>query len=301
MTLIGLLAPWDPLADIANHFRPATLAGFVVLSAIVAAVRDRALMAAALAGLAVNIVLFALPFFTTAGMESVFFDRKEPSVPISIVSFNLEWNGRDLHHVAAYLQEKSPDLVLLQEADQRNREALLPLLKAHYAHAVICNSEPCDVVILSKIAVRARGTLVNAGQLPHAVWADVSVRDGMTLRVASVHTIFPVAAAPLAAQMNSLAEWAGSVEGPLLLSGDFNVTPWSWLMQKFQWATGLKRHATLLRSWPTASSGNDVPLPFFLIDHILTTPGIRTLSIDTGPDLGSDHLPIVARLAVPAG
>jgi len=34
-------------------------------------------------------------------------------------------------------------------------------------------------------------------------------------------------------------------------------------------------------------------------DHVLTTPDIRTVSIKTGPNVGSDHLPIIAVLRLP--
>jgi endonuclease/exonuclease/phosphatase family metal-dependent hydrolase len=63
-------------------------------------------------------------------------------------------------------------------------------------------------------------------------------------------------------------------------------------------ATGLRRHATFLRSWPTQGQYR-LPAPAFLIDHVLTTPEIKTIAIGTGPFVGSDHLPIVATLRLP--
>ena len=62
--------------------------------------------------------------------------------------------------------------------------------------------------------------------------------------------------------------------------------------------TGLRRHATFLRSWPTDGQFR-LPAPAFLIDHVLTTPDITSVSIRTGPVVGSDHLPVVAVLRLP--
>jgi endonuclease/exonuclease/phosphatase (EEP) superfamily protein YafD len=77
------------------------------------------------------------------------------------------------------------------------------------------------------------------------------------------------------------------------------MTPWSYRMQRLLAAASLRRHATFLRSWPAGWHAG-LPSPALLIDHVLTTPDIRTVSIETGPYLGSDHLPIVARLRLPA-
>lgn len=301
VTLIGFLAPWKPLADFANHIRPAAFAGFVVLAAAVGFAKDRALRAVTFAGLAINLALFSIPFFTAAKSAGSSAAAGTRTVPLDIVSFNLLWDGRRLDEVAAYLQKAEPDIVLLQEADLRNRRALFPLLEKAYPHIVTCEREPCDVAILSKLPVRGSGSLVVPGRLPHLVWATIDKGSGITFRIGSVHTAWPGRAAAQAEQIQSIEAWRNTVAGPIILGGDFNLTPWSWLLQRLQWTTGLVRHATLLRSWPASNSTSHIPLPAFLIDHILTTPGIETLSIDTGPNLGSDHLPIVARLALPPG
>lgn len=99
--------------------------------------------------------------------------------------------------------------------------------------------------------------------------------------------------------MDWLIARSRATTGPAILAGDFNMTPRSYRLQRLLAVAGLRRRAAFLRSWPAGGHGG-LPLPAFLIDHVLTTPDIRTVSIETGPNLGSDHLPVIARLRLPA-
>ena len=87
---------------------------------------------------------------------------------------------------------------------------------------------------------------------------------------------------------------------PTIVAGDFNMTPWSYRLQRLLASAGLRRHATFLRSWPTDRYPQfRLPAPAFLIDHVLSTPDIKSVSIRMGPNLGSDHLPVIARVRLP--
>ena len=41
-------------------------------------------------------------------------------------------------------------------------------------------------------------------------------------------------------------------------------------------------------------------LPWFRIDHIVASPEWRVTECRVGPDFGSDHLPLIAELVLPA-
>src|SRR5467141_4503221 len=84
---------------------------------------------------------------------------------------------------------------------------------------------------------------------------------------------------------------------PVILAGDFNLTPWSWLLNKLAWAGGLRRHGLLNATWPADLS--PAVAPFLLIDNVLTSADIRSLSFAVGPELGSDHRPIAATPVIP--
>jgi endonuclease/exonuclease/phosphatase (EEP) superfamily protein YafD len=88
---------------------------------------------------------------------------------------------------------------------------------------------------------------------------------------------------------------------PSLLVGDFNKTPFSLLYQR------LRRHG-LLDAFQEVGCGFGFTFPVFgrflrlplpplvRIDYIWHTPDLRAIRCRTGPDGGSDHLPLRAEL-----
>lgn len=85
----------------------------------------------------------------------------------------------------------------------------------------------------------------------------------------------------------------------LILGGDFNSTSWSFAMRDLAHDSGLQRRSLGLPSWPVGPVGRlKLSLPFAVLplDHVFAGQAWRTVSIERGPALGSDHLPLVAVL-----
>lgn len=102
------------------------------------------------------------------------------------------------------------------------------------------------------------------------------------------------AAAELAANLSRLGV-------PIVLAGDFNMTAssrsYDLITARFQdsyreagWGFG--------HTYPTMLRSLDVSMPLLRIDYIFHSPDLVALRARVGPDGGSDHLPIVADLAV---
>jgi endonuclease/exonuclease/phosphatase (EEP) superfamily protein YafD len=83
------------------------------------------------------------------------------------------------------------------------------------------------------------------------------------------------------------------LRGPVIAAGDFNATPWSYPFQDFAAATRL--HAGAIHpSWPSLFGAFGIP-----IDHVLASENVGIERSWVGPDLGSDHLPIMVQLRLP--
>ena len=94
----------------------------------------------------------------------------------------------------------------------------------------------------------------------------------------------------------TLAEEARHLAQPgalALMAGDFNTTPWA--RGLFAVEGQLRRASGAVPSWPNAWGLLSV-LP---LDHVLTSNGWRLVEASRGPDLRSDHRPVVVRLAAP--
>ena len=93
--------------------------------------------------------------------------------------------------------------------------------------------------------------------------------------------------------MRRLAQFVRRIDGPLVLAGNLNTSPWSQCVPQARGlATGLAPAATLMPSWPAWP----LALPQFALDHIFVSAELAVAAAGTGPAVGSDHLPVWAQL-----
>jgi endonuclease/exonuclease/phosphatase (EEP) superfamily protein YafD len=111
--------------------------------------------------------------------------------------------------------------------------------------------------------------------------------------VVGVHTIrFPHQRAQLK-QINALTRYVDDVEGPVIVAGDFNATPFSRLLNTFAQGSQMTR-LTYYPSWPAW-----LRLPQLAIDHVFIGRGIRqTEGSRIGGNAGSDHYPVIVGVTV---
>lgn len=88
---------------------------------------------------------------------------------------------------------------------------------------------------------------------------------------------------------------------PLVVAGDFNMSPWTDKLSGFTDVTDLKRYNTFHLTWPMRR-GRVVLLPLVAIDNVFASRHFSKLAVNGGPRLGSDHKAVIAdlALAVPA-
>lgn len=89
---------------------------------------------------------------------------------------------------------------------------------------------------------------------------------------------------------------------PVVVLGDFNTPTWSPFFQSFVKKSGLIDAAGT--SWPAATrfSRRWFAKNFHFgspVDHILVSRNIEVKNFEVGPDIGSDHLPVLADLRLP--
>jgi endonuclease/exonuclease/phosphatase (EEP) superfamily protein YafD len=300
VTLAGLLAPLYPAADLPNNFRPYTLAGAGALLLCALAMRAPRVAwgSAALAGL--NTILLALPLLWSAAPA----ERASAGQALAatghrnlkIVSFNMRFD--DVRPVARFLLQEDADIVLLQEIGASEAKALRPLLQTRYPHSHTCGLRHCAAALFAKRPWVAAGQEYWTKDTPELIWGQFDDPQFGRFWIAGVHVALPFRSEMQTRHVDELIARRGSLAGPAIFAGDFNMTPWSYRMQRLLATAGLRHHAMFLRSWPTDGQFR-LPLPAFPIDHVITTPDIRSVSIRTGPNLGSDHLPVIAVLRLP--
>ena len=119
------------------------------------------------------------------------------------------------------------------------------------------------------------------------------------LALLAAHPPPPVADALFAARNDQLRELAGLIHGiasPKVLVGDLNTSPWSPYFSRLLRQSGLANARDgfgILPTWPSFFRPAMIP-----IDHCLISPGVGVKHMTTGPDIGSDHLPVIIDLLV---
>jgi endonuclease/exonuclease/phosphatase (EEP) superfamily protein YafD len=97
--------------------------------------------------------------------------------------------------------------------------------------------------------------------------------------------------------LQALAEARPGLGERVVVCGDFNTPPWSGPLRDFAGNAGLRDlyggHAWRGYSWPTWSSLLRVPL-----DNCFLSGGVLVRAYRDGPNVGSDHRPLVVDLGV---
>lgn len=93
--------------------------------------------------------------------------------------------------------------------------------------------------------------------------------------------------------LNTISHRISELKSPLLVCGDFNTTPWSQIFKNFLTNSSLSfiQSQRAPSTWPTLWTAPSIP-----IDHCLVK-GLKIITYERGPDLGSDHWPLHIQIA----
>jgi endonuclease/exonuclease/phosphatase (EEP) superfamily protein YafD len=285
---------WWPF-ELASHFRVQyfwSLTAAVLAFAVLRRRRD-CLIAAAFAVLNFAVVL---PFYLPESQ------RAEPGGAVHSVralALNLYAGNNRYDVVCALVRDVRPDVVALSEFTDAWNDGLTELhAEFPYRHLVSRHGN-FGMALLSRIPIRASRTDYLSNGDP-AIVAEMAGDVPWTVVVA--HPFPPVGRQAMAArnlELQRLAEIVRAEPKPVVVLGDLNITPWSPYFHDLLDGTGLhdsRRGFGVQPSWP---AGN--PLLRIPIDHCLATSDIAILRQEIGPNVGSDHFPLIVEFAVSPG
>jgi endonuclease/exonuclease/phosphatase (EEP) superfamily protein YafD len=293
LTGLGLLAQWWPALDIVNNGLPFVAAGAVFVLGLAAVTLDWRLILPASLLTAVN-VLLVIAALQGAAAEAA------PGSPrfLRIATFNL-WGGNDrMDEVAKFHAEIDADAVVLQEVTREHGTALRQALQSRYPFGL----GETGLVILSKHPILAAGRIDRPGFPPWIAlmlrWARLDV-NGTTFELAGVHLARPFYPELQQQDIAALTGFVHSRTLPLIVAGDFNMSPWTDKLARFTRSTALQRYNTFHLTWPMRR-GNVPLVPWVAIDNVFASHQFAAIATESGPRLGSDHRPVIADIALAA-
>lgn len=215
------------------------------------------------------------------------------SRPIRVAGFNV-WRHRNQNYksLLEFIEQTKPDIVGFSELDKGWKKTLAESLEQYpykkiewrFGGVAVFSKYPLENAEVKFFRFLGRPRIEATARI-----------DGQPVRLIFFHPINPTRNLSLRnKELEEISREAAATSDPVIVFGDLNCTPWSPIFVR------ILRQGRLFNtmqgfgpqpSWPAV-----INLPFMPIDHILVSKHFRTIKRKTGPNLGSDHLPVYADL-----
>ena len=222
--------------------------------------------------------------------------------PLRVVSVNVLDSNPTPGRVLDFVRGSDADLVVLVDAESERWRGVLAALGDLYPHRAPASwREGAPVILFSRRPVPAEAVVrPSAGADRPYVVARLAAPRATPL-VVGVHPASPSPTEPEDSrernhQLDHIGATVEGVAGPVIVAGDFNATPWSPHLRDLLAATGLRDAGAgqgWLPTWPVRLGPAGIP-----IDHVLVRGQVAVAGLRRGPDVGSDHYPLIADLRV---
>ena len=217
---------------------------------------------------------------------------------IKAIAFNVEGINTNYAGTCAFIEHEAPDIAMFYECTDRWSAELRSLTnQLPYRF----RNEAMTIEVFSRYPF-SRTNIFNYGPERGFNLLGISLDGGQhEIGFVATHT-YPrhwLGSQGFRWRIEALEEGLGKELNnftiPLLVMGDLNASPWSVSYKRMIKTSGLK-DARRGRGLVMTHHGHGAITQWLWhpIDHCLYTPGIEVLNFSTGPDLNSDHLPIIA-------
>lgn len=283
LLLLSLIPIWPFV--LLEHFRVQIVVGALVVAFATGVLRIRGYFDVALIALCCH-ALWLVPDLTRARRPV------PPGTKVRVLLLNVLRENSQFAEVRALIGDVKPDVIGLVEIDYRWVDGVA-LAVAGYQRLEHPRRDNFGLALYAKIPLT--GHVEDVRGYP-TIFAELALPSG-PLQIVLVHPIPPVSAAALDDQIAVLDSIVPHVQGPTIVMGDFNATPWSRPFLRFVGRTGLcdsRAGFGLQASFPASTWTLRIP-----IDHLLASCSIGIADRYIERNVGSDHLPIVLDIVVP--
>jgi endonuclease/exonuclease/phosphatase (EEP) superfamily protein YafD len=293
-SLLGFCGSWYWLIDLFSHFR--LVYGLAIGLGVLLALgqKQRRLAALWAVGFLINAVPVAGLFLPSSAVAA------PQARPLRLMFVNVLRKNPDKTRAIDAMIKADPDVIVAVEVDHLWGGAMQQALAERWPHGKVADrSDNFGVAIFSKIPMDQIDVFESPGNYVPSLRAEITVGSQKTV-VYGTHPFPPMSGFTHQGWQIHMADLARRIQAerlPVILTGDFNSTPWSANYRWFVSQTGLvdsQQGFGPQPSWPT-----ELPYLGIPIDHVLTSKSIRTERRRIGTWNGSDHRPVIADLLVP--
>ena len=236
-----------------------------------------------------------LPYLPQPNINSV---SSTSTQPLRVLVANVLSSNQRYPEVISLIRAEKPDLAVFIEINTAWTRALEPIEDILPNAVVHPREDNFGIAIYSKVPLEDATAKEFGLRNSVSILATIAV-NGQKLSIVATHPVPPIGTTLFSKRNQHLAELASYIQqqqNPTIAIGDFNTTMWSPYYKSFIRTTGLRNSRSgfgIQPTWPT-----QLPLLFIPLDHCLVSPSITVANSRTGSNVGSDHLPLIADLAI---
>lgn len=301
LTMANWFGDRHPAWDLLAHFKPQFCLALGLGCLALSVLRSRKLRAVALLLLIINLVEVAPWYLRLPAMIQAVIPasqaRTNAAAPVSlkVLLANVLFGNRAVEPLQQLIETEAPDMVVLQEANE-DQVSLMSRFKATLPYHFRARHLPYGLAVWSRYPISEPKFLLLGDQDLPSLSGNIHFGN-RTVELFTTHLTSPVRK-PAWQRNRQLADVAAYLrahpETDLVL-GDFNVSMWSPFYRRLEQQSGFRncrRGFGVLPSWPAQLPA----LARIPIDHCLTSGSLKVRDMHLGPNVGSDHLPLIVSL-----
>ncbi len=289
-TLLGYLGDRFWLFDLCAHFKLQYAVILLVFLMFFLAYRRFYIAISLFLFLAVNLYEVGALYFSRGSAIS------GPVLKIS--SINLWSSNTETQKVIDYIHRVDPDMLILQEFNERWYDDLHTVLEAYPYQKAVVRTDNFGIAIYSKVALQSTTKLnLSQAEIP-SLLATIIFQDQL-LHVLATHPLPPVGLQYFTDRNRQLAAIASVQRASgdrFMVIGDLNTSSYAPNFKKLLADTQLedsRQGFGVLPTWPAYF------FPMMVtIDHCLVSKQIKVVKRAVGHHIGSDHLPIYVEISL---
>ena len=307
-TLLSIISSfgWNSLLELFSHFKLQYFLLNLFLLSLLLLTRRKNFILISLFCLAITIaeiVPWYIPQAKIGGANSV---------QLRVLSSNVNIQNPIYSKVLSLVRQEKPDIAIFMEIDRAWAEQLDSLKDILPYSLVNANPYNLGIAVYSKHKLEDASIAFFGVNRNPTILTKLNV-NGQTLSLIATHPPPPIRKLLFHArnqQLNEIAQYIKSLSTRAIVAGDLNITMWSPYYKRFVNQTKLdnaRQGFGLVPTWPLKTSYPPYSkIPSFLmgllsipIDHCLMSPDIEVANIRGGPNVGSDHRPLITDLVIP--
>ncbi|MBS1954829.1 MAG: endonuclease/exonuclease/phosphatase family protein [Cyanobacteria bacterium SZAS-4] len=288
-SLAGFASEQNEACEVLSHFRLVWIFSLLLVSSILAAMKR---FDFALVGFVVVILNTCDVLWMYTPETRSYPQYNGPGLELMQLNVSSAKNS-DIDSIVALIEANKPDFIGLSEVDTNWITKLNERLP-EYPFRFSTDLERGDglAIYSKKQLLDVRTQYSKVAKRPRFLG---TIRSGRrSIKFSFAHPILPVLPEYRNEELRELAGDASASKFPMFIMGDLNCTPWSCHFKN------LLRDGKLYDSergfGPQCTFNSRWIVPFLPIDHLLVTAVLEVQSRHTGPNVGSDHLPVFVHL-----